>query len=81
MYDRVIGHERRGDFLGGTIQVIPHVTDEIKARIRDVGDLNNSEVVIVEVGGTIGDIENIPFLEALRQMRRDHGHENVSMCT
>ena len=77
VYDRVISHERRGDFLGGTIQVIPHVTDEIKARIRDVGDLNNSEVVIVEVGGTIGDIENIPFLEALRQMRRDHGHENV----
>ena len=77
VYDRVIGRERRGDFLGGTIQVIPHVTDEIKARIREAGQLNNAEVVIVEVGGTVGDIENIPFLEALRQMRREVGPTRV----
>lgn len=77
VYDRVIGRERRGDFLGGTIQVIPHVTDEIKARIRGVGELHDADVVIVEVGGTVGDIENIPFLEALRQMRREVGDANV----
>ena len=77
VYDRVISRERRGDFLGGTIQVIPHVTDEIKKRIRDVGELTNSEIVIVEVGGTVGDIENIPFLEALRQMRRETSPDNV----
>ena len=77
VYDRVISRERRGDFLGGTIQVIPHVTDEIKARIRDVGELNDADAVIVEVGGTIGDIENIPFLEALRQVRREVGHGSV----
>ena len=77
VYDRVIARERRGDFLGGTIQVIPHVTDEIKSRIRAVGDRHNPDVVIVEVGGTVGDIENIPFLEALRQMRREVGTRNV----
>ncbi len=77
VYDRVIRRERRGDFLGGTIQVIPHVTDEIKARIRDVGGPSDAQIVIVEVGGIVGDIENIPFLEALRQMRREAGHEHV----
>ena len=77
VYDRVIGRERRGDFLGGTIQVIPHITDEIKARIHDVGKTHDADVVIVEVGGTVGDIENIPFVEALRQMRREVGDENV----
>ena len=77
VYDRVITRERRGDFLGGTIQVIPHVTDEIKARIRAVGDGEDPDVVIVEVGGTVGDIENIPFLEALRQLRREVGMRNV----
>ena len=77
VYDRVISRERRGDFLGGTIQVIPHITDEIKARIQGVGELHDADVVIVEVGGTVGDIENIPFLEALRQMRREVGDANV----
>jgi len=77
VYDRVITRERRGDFLGGTIQVIPHVTDEIKSRIRAVGDGDDPDVVIVEVGGTVGDIENIPFLEALRQLRREVGMRNV----
>ena len=77
VYDRVISRERRGDFLGGTIQVIPHITDEIKSRIHDVGETHDADVVIVEVGGTVGDIENIPFVEALRQMRREVGSENV----
>lgn len=77
VYDRVITRERRGDFLGGTIQVIPHITDEIKTRIRAVGERHDPDVVIVEVGGTVGDIENIPFLEALRQMRREVGPRNV----
>ncbi len=77
VYDRVISRERRGDFLGGTVQVIPHVTDEIKASIHAVGEQHHADVVIVEVGGTVGDIENIPFLEALRQMRREVGPEHV----
>ena len=78
VYDAVIKRERRGDYLGGTVQVIPHVTDEIKARIRRAADASNVEVMIVEVGGTVGDIESLPFLEAIRQMRNDHGRENVA---
>ena len=77
VYAEVIGKERRGDYLGGTIQVIPHITDEIKRRIGLVGRHMGAEVVIVEVGGTVGDIEGLPFLEALRQMRKDVGHENT----
>ncbi len=77
VYAEIISRERRGDFLGGTIQVIPHITDEIKRRIAIVGEKTNAEVVIVEVGGTVGDIEGLPFLEALRQMRRDVGRENT----
>ncbi len=77
VYAEIIARERRGDFLGGTIQVIPHITDEIKRRIAIVGEETNAEVVIVEVGGTVGDIEGLPFLEALRQMRRDTGRENT----
>jgi len=77
VYAEIIARERRGDFLGGTIQVIPHITDEIKRRIAVVGEETNAEVVIVEVGGTVGDIEGLPFLEALRQMRRDTGRENT----
>ncbi|MEN8098051.1 MAG: CTP synthase [Chloroflexota bacterium] len=73
VYASVIRKERKGEFLGGTIQVIPHVTNEIKARIRQVGEESGADVVIVEVGGTIGDIEGLPFLEALRQMRKDEG--------
>ncbi len=77
IYNAVIAKERRGDFLGGTIQVVPHVTTEIKKRIREVADLSQAEVVIVEVGGTVGDIEGQPFLEAIRQMRNDVGRDNV----
>ena len=73
VYAEVISRERRGDFLGGTIQVIPHITNEIKRRISLVGERSGADVVIVEVGGTVGDIEGLPFLEALRQMRRDVG--------
>ena len=77
VYAEVIGRERQGDFLGGTIQVIPHITNEIKRRISLVGKQSGADVVIVEVGGTVGDIEGLPFLEALRQMRRDVGGENT----
>ena len=77
IYSTVIAGERRGDYLGGTIQVIPHVTNEIKRRIREVADLSHAEVVIVEVGGTVGDIEGLPFLEAIRQMRNEEGRDNV----
>jgi CTP synthase len=77
VYAEVISKERRGDFLGGTIQVIPHITNEIKHRIGLVGRRMEADVVIVEVGGTVGDIEGLPFLEALRQMRKDIGRENT----
>ncbi|HLY29263.1 MAG TPA: CTP synthase [Aggregatilineales bacterium] len=73
IYNEVITRERRGDFLGGTIQVIPHITNEIKRRVSKVADESNADVVIVEVGGTVGDIEGQPFLEALRQLRTDMG--------
>ena len=75
IYYNVISKERRGDYLGDTVQVIPHITDEIKQAIKSVGNAN--DVVIVEIGGTIGDIESLPFLEAIRQMRYDVGRENV----
>ena len=77
IYSSVIAKERRGDFLGGTVQVIPHITNEIKGRIGAVSKQGNPEVVIVEVGGTVGDIEGQPFLEAIRQMRKDAGRNNV----
>lgn len=77
IYSHVIAKERRGDFLGGTIQVVPHVTNEIKKRICEVAEKSGAEVVIVEVGGTVGDIEGQPFLEAIRQMRNDVGRDNV----
>jgi CTP synthase len=77
IYSAVIAGERKGDYLGGTIQVIPHVTNEIKRRIREVAELSDAEVVIVEVGGTVGDIEGLPFLEAIRQMRNEEGRDNV----
>ncbi|MCC7105542.1 MAG: CTP synthase [Chloroflexi bacterium] len=73
IYSGVIGRERRGDFLGGTIQVVPHITNEIKERIRRVARLTGADVVIVEVGGTVGDIECQPFLEAIRQVHREDG--------
>jgi len=77
IYSTIIANERRGDFLGGTIQIVPHVTNEIKRRIRQVAEISNADVVIVEVGGTVGDIEGQPFLEAIRQMRREEGRDNV----
>jgi CTP synthase len=77
VYAEVIAKERRGDYLGGTIQVIPHVTNEIKRRIGWVGRESGAEVVIVEIGGSVGDIEGLPFLEAIRQMRVDVGRENT----
>lgn len=77
VYAAVIAKERRGDYLGGTIQVIPHITNEIKERIRRVTSQTGAEVVIVEVGGTVGDIEGLPFLEAIRQLRREVGRQNV----
>lgn len=77
VYSAVIAKERRGDYLGGTVQVIPHVTNEIKARIRQVAEIHRPDVVVVEVGGTVGDIEGQPFLEAIRQMRREEGRRNV----
>ena len=77
VYADIISKERRGDFLGGTIQVIPHITNEIKRRVGLVGKVTGADVVIVEIGGTVGDIESQPFLEALRQLRNEVGRENV----
>ncbi len=77
VYASVIGKERRGEYLGGTIQVIPHITNEIKERMQTVARRSDADVVIVEVGGTVGDIEGEPFLEAIRQMRKDVGRDNV----
>ena len=77
IYSSVIHKERRGDYLGGTIQVVPHITNEIKARIAAVAKATGADVVIVEIGGTVGDIESLPFLEAIRQMRKDAGRDNV----
>jgi len=77
IYSAVIGKERRGDFLGGTIQVVPHVTNEIKDRFKKLAAKTQAEVLIIEVGGTVGDIEGQPFLEAIRQMRKDVGRDNV----
>jgi len=77
IYSTVIAKERRGDFLGGTIQVVPHVTTEIKQRFEKLAQKSQAEVIIIEVGGTVGDIEGQPFLEAIRQMRNDVGRDNV----
>ncbi len=75
IYERVIRKERRGDYLGGTVQVIPHITDEIKASV--IAGTQDAEVALVEIGGTVGDIESLPFLEAIRQMRIEFGKENT----
>ncbi|MBI4284783.1 MAG: CTP synthase [Chloroflexi bacterium] len=77
IYSAIITKERRGDFLGGTIQVVPHVTSEIKDRFKKLAEKSKAEVIIIEVGGTVGDIEGQPFLEAIRQMRNDVGRDNV----
>ncbi|GBD13031.1 CTP synthase [bacterium HR24] len=77
IYQAVIARERRGDYLGRTIQAVPHVTNEIKERIRAVGRAAGAQVVVVEVGGTVGDIEGQPFLEAIRQMRNEEGRDDT----
>jgi CTP synthase len=77
IYNSVIRRERRGDYLGGTVQVVPHITDEIKQRIRLVGETTDVDVVITEIGGTVGDIESLPFLEAIRQFPVEVGRRNV----
>src|SRR4051794_12514623 len=77
VWNRVLRKERKGEYLGSTVQVIPHITNEIKARIRSVADSTKTDVVISEIGGTVGDIESQPFLEAIRQFRREVGPENV----
>jgi CTP synthase len=77
VYSEVIRKERKGDYLGATVQVIPHITNEIKEKIMRAGETTDSDIVITEVGGTVGDIESLPFLEALRQMRMEAGAENV----
>ncbi len=78
VWDTVLRKERKGDFLGATVQVIPHITNEIKARIRRAAEASPTDVVISEIGGTVGDIESLPFLEAMRQFRREVGAENVA---
>ena len=77
IYNNVIQKERRGDYLGGTVQIIPHITDEIKNHIKMVGDKTDAEIVIVEIGGTVGDIESLPFLEALRQFKLQNKVEDT----
>jgi CTP synthase len=78
VYQAVISKERRGEFLGKTVQVIPHITNEIKDRIRKLAATEGADVVVVEVGGTVGDIESLPFLEAIRQLRNEVGRDNVA---
>ena len=77
IYWSILTKERRGDFLGGTIQVIPHITNEIKERIHRVAEASGADVIIVEIGGTVGDIESLPFMEAIRQIRSDIGRDSV----
>ena len=77
IYQSVITKERRGDYLGGTVQVIPHITNEIKSRVFRVGNNENADFVITEIGGTVGDIESLPFLEAIRQVKKDVGKNDV----
>ncbi len=76
IYNTVIRRERRGDYLGGTVQVVPHITDEIKSRIKLIGETSDVDVVITEIGGTVGDIESLPFLEAIRQFPVEAGRRN-----
>jgi len=77
IYSTLIAKERHGDFLGGTIQIVPHLTNEIKGRFKTLADKSGADVILIEVGGTVGDIEGQPFLEAIRQMRNDAGRNNV----
>jgi CTP synthase len=77
IWDRVLRKERKGEYLGSTVQVIPHITNEIKERVRRAAEASDTDVVVTEIGGTVGDIESLPFLEAIRQFRREVGPENV----
>ncbi len=77
VYQNVLERERRGDYLGATVQVIPHITDEIKSQLIKAADESDADIVITEIGGTVGDIEQLPFIEAIRQARRDFGHDNT----
>ena len=77
IYSEVLRKERRGDYLGGTVQVIPHITNAIKDKIKRAGESTDAEVVITEIGGTVGDIESQPFMEAIRQMKEEVGSDNV----
>ncbi len=77
IYQTVLDQERKGEFLGGTIQIVPHITDEIKRRIRNAGKASKADIMLCEIGGTVGDIEGQPFLEALRQLRHEEGRENT----
>jgi CTP synthase len=77
IWDRVLRKERKGEYLGSTVQVIPHITNEIKERVRRGAEASDTDVVVTEIGGTVGDIESLPFLEAIRQFRREVGPENV----
>jgi CTP synthase len=77
IYQNVINKERRGDYLGATVQVIPHVTDEIKLKLKEAAQISGADVIITEIGGTVGDIESLPYLEAIRQARRDFGYKNT----
>ena len=77
IYSAIIAKERRGDFLGGTIQIVPHLTTEIKERFKQLAEKSRADVILIEIGGTVGDIEGQPFLEAARQMRKDVGRDNV----
>lgn len=77
IYQTVIEKERRGDFLGKTVQVIPHITDEIKRQLRKAEESSKADIIITEIGGTVGDIESLPFLEAIRQWRREVGINNT----
>ena len=80
IYKEVIEKERKGEYLGSTVQIIPHITNEIKRRIREIGDTSGVEVVLIEVGGTVGDIESMPFLEALRELNREKDTESMIFC-
>lgn len=77
IYSHVISEERKGTYLGGTIQIIPHITNAIKKRIKDAGKQSGADIVLVEIGGTTGDIEGLPYLESIRQLRHELGHENT----
>ncbi len=77
VYKTVIEKERNGDFLGACVQIIPHITDEIKSMVRTTANINDYDIILIELGGTVGDIESQPFLEALRQLRNEEGHDNV----